>query len=377
VIKDTAGIRKLKIAIIGSKGFPVVYGGYETFVSELALRLVARGHEVTIYCHRSLFIVRPSMFEDIKLVYIPGIESKNLGQLTHSFLSTLHVIFTSNDIVFYVNSANGPFGIITRLFKKRTVINVDGLEWLRPKWKGFGAKYFYIASMLATKLFDVVVTDSERMAEIYKTEFKAKSVVITYGANLSGSTQPVLIQKYGLVPEEYYLIVGRLVPDNNASLIVQEFLQSETQKKLVVVGDVPYKDRYAESIKRIGNPRIIFTGYVKDADLLSELYANAYAYIHGHGYGGTNPTLLMALASGCCILALDNVFNREVLDGDDYGLYFNKDPQNLSRLIDFIDHHTAALEVYRAKSRDRITENYTWEKITEQYENLFESLMGK
>jgi glycosyltransferase involved in cell wall biosynthesis len=367
----------MKIAIIGTRGYPYVYSGYETFIAELAPRLVERGHTVTVYCHRELYESCPILVNGVYLKYIPSINSKILSQFTNSFLSTLDVCWRNYDLIFYVNSANGPFGIITRLFKKRTVINVDGLEWLRPKWKGFGAKYFYIASMLATKLFDVVVTDSERMAEIYKTEFKAKSVVITYGANLSGSTQPVLIQKYGLVPEEYYLIVGRLVPDNNASLIVQEFLQSETQKKLVVVGDVPYKDRYAESIKRIGNPRIIFTGYVKDADLLSELYANAYAYIHGHGYGGTNPTLLMALASGCCILALDNVFNREVLDGDDYGLYFNKDPQNLSRLIDFIDHHTAALEVYRAKSRDRITENYTWEKITEQYENLFESLMGK
>ncbi|MGA3286526.1 MAG: DUF1972 domain-containing protein [Bacteroidota bacterium] len=367
----------MKIAIIGSKGYPLVYGGYETFVSELALRLVARGHEVTIYCHRSLFIVRPSTFEDIMLVYIPGIESKTLDQVTHSFLSTLHVIFTSNEIVFYVNSVNGPFGFITKLFKKRTVINVDGLEWLRPKWKGLGAKYSYIASMLATKYFDVIVADSERMAEIYKTEFKVRSVVIAYGANLSGSYKPALIQKYDLIPEEYYLVVGRLVPDNNVSLIVQEFLSSETQKKLVIVGDVPSKDRYAQSIKQMRNPRIIFTGYVTDASLLSELYTNAYAYIHGHGYGGTNPTLLMALASGCCILALDNVFNREVLDEDEYGLYFNKDPQNLSRLIDFIDHHPAAREVYRAKSQNRIVEKYTWEKITDQYEELFESLVEK
>jgi glycosyltransferase involved in cell wall biosynthesis len=367
----------LKIAIIGSKGFPYVYGGYETFVSELALRLVARGHEVTIYCHRSLFVVRPDMFEDIRLVYIPGIESKNFGQFTHSFLSTLHAIFTSYDIVFYVNSANGPFGLLTRLFKKRTVINVDGLEWLRPKWKGLGAKYFYMASKLATKYFVVVVTDSERMAEIYQKEFGTASVVITYGENLSKSQNPELLQKYGLITDEYYLVVGRMVPDNNASIIAEGFMQSQTNRKLVIVGDVPYKDAYAESIKQIKDSRIVFTGYVRDAELLRELYCNAYAYVHGHEFGGTNPTLLMALASGCCILALDNVFNREVLNGEEHGVFFQKNSDEIAHLIDRIDHDTSTVNDYRAKSRSRIAECYTWEKITDQYEDLFRSLAKK
>jgi glycosyltransferase involved in cell wall biosynthesis len=367
----------LKIAIIGSRGFPLVYGGYESFLAELAPRLVERGHTVTVYCHRGLFKSRPIIVNGVYLKYIPSINSKILSQFTHSFLSTLHAIFQLDDIIFYVNSANGPFGLITRLFRKRTVINVDGLEWLRPKWKRWSAKYFYYASKIATKVFDVVVTDSERMAEIYRTEFKAESIVIAYGANISASQKSELIQKKGLTPGEYYLVVGRLVPDNNISLIVREFQRSETKKKLVIVGDVPNKDRYAQSIKQIEDPRIIFTGYVKNANILSELYANAYAYIHGHGYGGTNPTLLMALASGCCILALNNVFNREVLDEDEYGLYFNKDPKSLSRLIDFVDHHSVALEVYRTKSRNRIVENYTWEKITDQYEDLFRSLAKK
>ncbi len=344
-------------------------------IAELAPRLVEHGHTVTVYCHRGLYKDRPILVSGVHLKYIPSINSKTLSQITNSFLSTLHVIFTSNDIVFYVNAANGPFGILPKMFGKRTVINVDGLEWLRPKWKGLGAKYFYFASKMATMLFDVVVTDSERMAEIYRTEFKAESIVIAYGANISASQKPDLIQKYRLAPGEYYLVVGRLVPDNNAALIIQEFQHSETKKKLVVVGDVTYKDRYAQSLKQIEDPRIIFTGYVKDADMLNELYTNAYAYIHGHGYGGTNPTLLTALASGCCILALDNVFNREVLDDEEYGFYFNKEPQNLSRLIDFVDRHAAALEVYREKSRDRIADRYTWDKIIYQYESLFESLI--
>jgi glycosyltransferase involved in cell wall biosynthesis len=367
----------MNIAIIGSRGYPYVYSGYETFIAELAPRLVERGHTVTVYCHRGLFKSYPILVNGVYLKYIPSINSKTLSQLTNSFLSTLHAVFQSNDIIFYVNSANAPFGLLTKLFRKKTVINVDGLEWLRPKWKGLGAKYFYFASKIVNKLFDVVVTDSERMDEIYRTEFNTRSVVIAYGANISSSQKPELIEKNGLTPGEYYLIVGRLVPDNNASIIIQEFLCSETKKKLVIVGDVPYKDRYAQSIKQIKDPRIIFTGYIENGDLLNELYTNAYAYIHGHGYGGTNPALLMALASGCCILALDNVFNREVLDGEEYGLYFDKDPQSLSRLIDFVERHTAAMENYRAKSRNRIEECYTWKRITNQYEDLFKYLIEK
>jgi glycosyltransferase involved in cell wall biosynthesis len=364
----------MNIAIIGTRGYPYVYGGYETLVSELAPRLIKRGHTITVYCHRGLFSSFPKNVNGVRLRYIPSINSKTLSQFTNSFLSTIDGCCRGYDVVFYVNSANGPFGLLTKVFRKKTAINVDGLEWLRPKWKGLGAKYFYTASKLATKFFDVVVSDSERMAEIYQKEFGAASVVIAYGANLSNSQKPELLQKYGLVSGEYYLVVGRMVPDNNASIIADGFKQSQTKRKLVIVGDVPYKDAYADSVKQIKDSRIVFTGYVRDAELLQELYCNAYAYIHGHEFGGTSPALLKALASGCCVLALDTVFNREVLKGEEHGIFFQKDSGELARLIDRIDHDTSTLNDYRAKSRNRIAERYTWEKITDQYEDLFKSL---
>jgi glycosyltransferase involved in cell wall biosynthesis len=367
----------MKIAIIGARGYPYVYSGYETFIAELAPKLVERGHNVIVYCHRGLFRSYPKIVNGIHIRYIPSINSKTLSQFTNSFLSTVDACCRGNDIIFYVNSANGPFGLITRLFKKRTVINVDGLEWLRPKWKGLGAKYFYFASKMATKMFDVVVTDSERMAEIYKNEFGAQSKVIAYGANIAHSTQPKLIESVGLVSGQYYLVVGRLIPDNNAEVIVRSFEKSQSSRKLVIVGDVPYQDAYAERVRKTTDRRILFPGYVRDSDLLRELYCNCYAYIHGHEFGGTNPALLMALASGCCILALDTVFNREVLNGDEHGIFFQKETGEITRLIDRMDHDTSTLIDYRAKSRSRITEHYTWEKITDQYEGLFKSLVGK
>jgi len=366
----------MNISIIGSRGYPYVYSGYETFVSELCDKLIAKKHEVTVYCHRGLFANHPKKINDVRLVYIPAIEKKSLSQFSHSLLSTIHVVFRRDvDIVLYVNSANGPFGLLTTIMRKKTAINVDGLEWLRPKWKGLGSKYFYFASWLSTKLFDVVIADSSSMAEIYKKEFNSPSVTIAYGEKPTYSSKPELVKELGLVPGEYYLIVGRLIPDNNGDIIVREFERCSSAKKLVILGDVPYKDAYADAIRKTKDMRIIFPGYIKDQDVLRELYCNAFAYIHGHEFGGTNPSLLKALASGNCILALDTVFSREVLDGTNYGMYFTKNNNSLKNVVEYCELHQKEVEVYRAKARERIEQQYTWDKIADQYERLFESMV--
>lgn len=241
----------MKIAIIGSRGYPYVYSGYETFLKEISERLVQKGIEVTVYCHKNLFKEYPSQINGINLVYIMTIEKKSLSQFLHSLQSIVHASLNDFDIILVVNSANGPFGLLTRLFRKKAAINVDGLEWLRPKWKGLGSKYFYWASKLSTKFYDAIINDSYIMADVYKKEFNVSSSVIAYGANIRYSQNPKLIQKWNLNLNDYYLVVGRLIPDNNSELIVREFIKSTSPKKLVIVGDVPYKDKYAESIKKI------------------------------------------------------------------------------------------------------------------------------
>ncbi len=364
----------MKIAIIGSRGYPYVYSGYETFVKELVERLVKRDYDITIYCHKNLFKSFPKRVNGVNLVYIPTIEKKSLSQLVHSAQSITHACLKDFDIILVVNSANGPFGLITRLFGKKTAINVDGLEWLRPKWKGLGARYFYWASRIATKLYDVIITDSDEMQKVYEREFGAKSTVIAYGANIRESTHPDLISQWGLQQQGYYLIVGRLIPDNNADLIVREFVASSSTKKLVIVGDVPYSDAYASAIKSTQDHRLIFTGYVNDQNVLAELYHNSFAYFHGHEFGGTNPTMLKALAYGCAICALDTVFNREMLHNDEYGLFFSKIKNSLATLIHRMEAEPDTLLAYKKKSRVRITENYTWEKITDQYDDLFKGM---
>ena len=365
----------MKVAFIGTRGYPYVYSGYETFIKELCERLVERNVEVTVYCHRNLFKSKPPVVNGIKLKYLWTVETKSLSQLLHSVQAIIHACFSDADIIFAVNSANGPFGIIARLFGKTTAINVDGLEWLRPKWKGLGAKYFYWASKMSTKFFDHIVNDSAAMREVYLQEFQKDSTVIAYGANQRFSQDSSLISEWELTSYDYYLIVGRLIPDNNADVILREFIKTSSTKKLVIVGDVPYADSYATQIKEVDDPRVVFTGYVTDPNKLAELYHHCYVYFHGHEFGGTNPTLLKALAYGCAIMALDTVFTREVLDDGRFGVFFSKENGHLARVIMDMEKDDSKFKELREVSRKRIEECYTWENITDQYLDLFRRIM--
>ena len=302
--------KKINISIIGTRGYPYVYSGYETFVKQLSERLVHKDCNVTVYCHKGLFEIKPKEIKGIKLVYIPTIETKILSQPIHSFLSIIHACFSNTDVLLVVNSANGPFGLLTKLFRIPTAINVDGLEWLRPKWKGLGSIYFKWASRMATLFYDQIINDSDEMRKVYLDLFKRDSKVIAYGADIRKSKNSKLITTWDIKQREYYLVVGRLIPDNNADLIIKGFLKSSSKKTLVIVGDVPYKDSYASDLKKINDKRLIFTGYVKDQNVLAELYHNCYVYVHGHEFGGTNPTMIKAMAYGSAILALNTVFNH-------------------------------------------------------------------
>lgn len=371
------GGKILKVAILGSKGYPYVYGGYETLVKELGERLQAKGVEVRVYCHRSLFSQRPEEVNGIKLVYVPAIETKSFTQLTHSFLSMLHACFSDVDVIFVVNSGNGPFGLISKIFGKPTSINVDGLEWLRPKWKGLGAKYFKWASRMATRFYDQIINDSEEMKRVYQEMFGVDSKVIAYGANPAYEADKSLIQSWGLTPRSYYLIVGRLVPDNNADLIIEGFLKSGTDRKLVVVGDVPFQDSYATRLKNMEDDRLLFTGYVKDPESLKALYFNCYAYFHGHEYGGTNPAMLKALGYGCAILALETPFNREMLQDGKHGWFFKKEKGAVAQIIEKAEQNPKDLDHLRDTARSGLVQRYQWDYVADQYLEIFSVLDSK
>jgi glycosyltransferase involved in cell wall biosynthesis len=367
----------LKISIIGSRGYPYVYSGYETLVKNIGERMVAKEVQVTVYCHSYLFDQKPKQLNGINLKYIPTIKSKSLSQPIHSFLAFWHAAFSNADVVLVLNVSNGPFGIITRLFKKPTLINVDGLEWMRPKWKGFGAIYFKWAAKMAVKWMDLIVTDAIAMQTIYKNEFNAESVVITYGADSNKGASESLLNKWQLQSQDYYLIVGRMIPDNNSDIIIEGFINSSSTKKLVIVGDVPYQDAYATKIKSYQDDRLVFTGYITNGDELASLYKYCFAYMHGHEFGGTNPTLLKAMANGCAIGAIDTIFSREVLQNDQFGTYFKKDIYALSNWFQWAEANTEKLSALRLIVSNGLNEKYDWDLVTDLYLYHLKALVNK
>ena len=361
--------KKLKIAIVGSRGYPYVYSGYETLVKELSERLIESGNEVTVYCHRKLFNEKPKKVNGINLVYTPSLNSKIFSQLYNSFFSFIHVCFSKNDVVLVLNSANGPFGLLTKLFGKKTCINVDGLEWLRPKWKGLGSFYFRFSSKLATILFDEIITDSIEMNKVYNQKFSKKSTVITYGPTMIVNKNSKVLEKFDLKKKKYYLVVGRLIPDNNSKSIIEGFIKSNSKKSIVIVGDVPYVDSYARDVKSLNSSKVIFTGYINDQVDLTALYKNCFGYIHGHQYGGTNPTMVNALYLNCQIIALDTVFNREMLMNKN-SIMFNKN-SIAEKINEFENKYN---ELHKKNNNYKFPIKYDWNFIKNQYLNIFYNL---
>lgn len=365
----------MRIAILGTRGIPSGYSGYETFAEEVGRRLVERGHEVTVYCRRAIFRERPAAYLGMKMLYLPSIQSKSLGTFTHTFLSASHLAFRRADVAVFVNVANSPFCLITKLAGIKTALNVDGLEWLRPKWGPLGQRYFRTAARIARFTTHELITDAERMKEIYLEEFKAGSTMIAYGANIMTSSRPELLEPLGLKKGGYFFTACRLVPDNNVELLIEAFLRIDATKEYAIAGGTPYASPYVDRLKEMANGRVKFLGHIDDQDLIRELHCNAFAYLHGHQYGGTNPTLLKALAFGNCILALNTAFNREVLG--DYGLFFEKDVSDAERrLHEVLEHPEIQVELAR-KAPDRIREKYTWDIITDQYEALCQRLLDR
>lgn len=371
----------MKIAIIGIRGLPSTYSGYETFIGELAPRLQQRGHDVTIYCRKSLFKERPAEYQGMRMRYLPSVEHKFLSTLSHTALSIMDASLRDFDLVFVVNAANGLFGIVPRLFGKRCVLNVDGMEWLRPKWNSLARNFFKTSARLGTKFYNEIVTDADEMHRLYAAEFGIDSEYIAYGANIESSEHPEWIDEYGVEPRSYYLIASRLIPDNNADLIVQGFVESGSKRSLLIAGGADYAGNtveraFIDRLKELSNDRVRFTGHISKPGHIKELHCNCFGYIHGHQFGGINPSILKALGFGNLVIALDTPFNSEVLDRGKYGLLYEKNVQSLVEQIRYAETNEAAVVKYRRLAPERIRERFTWEQITHQYHDLFERIVA-
>lgn len=368
-------VRPMRIAVLGCRGIPSTYSGYETFIGELAPRLAAKGHEVTVYCRRVLFRQRPSSYRGVALRYLPSLETKNFGTLSHTLLSVLDAVFRKYDLLFFVNPGNGFHCLLPWLIGQKTAMNMNGVEWKRGKWGPIARNYFKAAARAAAFFCGEIVNDSREMQRIYLRDFKTSSVYIPYGAHIQTSRNPELLAEFGVRARQYYLVASRLAPETLPDLIAEAYSGVRTDRPLLIAGQPNYRSPLVERMRKLSDPRVRLLGHVSSPDLFRELKCNCYAYIHGHSVGGTNPSLLEILGAGGCVLAVDVPFNREVIG--ESGLYFEKNIEDLRQKIQFLEDNPQAVEEFRRRAPGRIREAYTWEMVADQYEHLFSKMVSR
>jgi glycosyltransferase involved in cell wall biosynthesis len=364
----------MNIALIGTRGVPANYGGFETCVEELGKRLAERGHEVTVYCRDSYYDQKLTTYLGMRLKYLPNLKRKSLDTLSHTFLSILDAVRQPYDVLMVFNAANSPTLFLPRILGKKIAINTDGLEWKRGKWGMVARNYYKMSEWLSTKLAHRIVADSTGIQDYYRERYGVDSTYIAYGAYISQSSKPELLNTLGLSAGEYFLQITRFEPENNPLLTIDAYNRIRTDKKLVIVGGVPYESEYSRQIKAQAGSNILLPGPIYDKALLNELWCNCYAYVHGNEVGGTNPALLQTMASGCFTMAIDVPFSHDVLR--DGGVYFAKDADDLASKMCWSLEHSAELPGFKQRALARIRSHYCWEKVTDGYEQLFQELIA-
>jgi len=363
----------MRIAIMGIRGIPANYGGFETFAEELAPRLVQKGHDVTVYGRSNSVDYNADYFKGVRLVILPTISHKYLDTVVHTFLCAVHALKARYDVVLVCNSANAYCSFLPRLVGTPVAINVDGLEWQRSKWNRLGRWFYLMSEWLSTFMANEIVTDAIGIQKYYLKKFKKESTFIPYGAPTGRIATQDVLTEFNLKPKEYILYVSRLEPENNAHLVVKAFEKVKTELKCVIVGDAPYNNDYIRELKQTTDPRIIFTGYVFGQGY-RELQSNAYFYVQATEVGGTHPALLEGMGHGNCVLANDVPEHREVLA--DTGMYFKGSNGELSEKMQFLIDNPREVKALGEKAVERIEQQYSWRKVTDDYEALFKRMVA-
>lgn len=357
--------------MIGTRGVPAAYGGFETAVEEIGSRLAERGHGVTVYCRTTSGAGPvPRQHLGMDLVHLPAVRHKAVETLSHTAASVLHVAtHRPPDAAFVFNAANAPFIPWLRFRGIPTAVHVDGLEWQRGKWGPTGKRYYRWAEDFSVRMADALIADAQGIVDYYRREFDIPTDLITYGARILRDAPTDRLAELDLRPGGYHLVVARFEPENHVDVIIDGYLGSSARLPLVVVGSAPYAAEYTNRIaeRAASDPRIRMLGGLWDQAQLDQLYAHAVTYLHGHSVGGTNPSLLRAMGAGTAVIAWDVVFNREVLGTG--GVYFGSSFA-LSPLIEDAElspHHTVELgDALRCRAEQR----YDWDTVTDGYEAL-------
>ncbi len=363
----------MRIVIFGARGIPAKWGGFDTFVTNLAPRLVQKGHDVIVFCQPKYSDkTRPAWYKGVRLIYLPTIYGKTTETFVHELLSSLYALFILKKFdIYYILGCRSAIVYLPHFLLRRTlIINTDGLDWTRRKW-GFIARNFLKWNYaVARKIGYYLVSDSKELKIFYKENYGIETAFLTNGGEIVTEKDKSVLGKYGLKPNDYFLVACRIEPENNIDIIIREFENTTITKKLVIAGGANYKSDYLKKLMETHDKRVIFLGPVYEEGHIEQIHLHAFAYIHGHEVGGTNPSLLKAMACGNIILANDVKFNREVLN--DHGILWNKENGSLqSVLIQVSEEYAKYKKVLPKACIQRIQHYYTWDKVGEDHELFF------
>jgi glycosyltransferase involved in cell wall biosynthesis len=364
----------MKIAILGTRGIPARYGGFETLAEQLSARLAALGHEVTVYCRRPFTKPDDVVAPGVRRVILPTISSKHFDTAFHTLLSLIHVCFTEADVVFICNVANGPLAWIPRIVGKPTALNVDGLDRKRKKWNLIGRSSLYLCELFSAFTPTRVVTDSRIMEEYYWRHYRRRSTFIAYGAEVpanDGESMPAT-RPPDLPAKRFILYVSRLEPENNPELLLEAYRRVQTDWPLVIVGGNAYGAAYVEHLKSLADRRVIFLGSVYGNGYW-QLLRDAGLYVFACEVGGVHPALIEAMAAQMPVLYLDTPENRET--AGDGGMPFRADSADLASGISRLLADAKLRKELGRKARERASCVFGWEETTQKYEFLFSELI--
>jgi len=361
----------MKIAILGTRGIPNNYGGFEQFAEYLAVGLAQRGHEITVY-NASFHEYKLDEFKRVKISKIFSPE-KLIGasaNFIYDFLCLQHALEKDFDIIYELGyHSNAPSYYLIKKISPLIITNMDGLEWKRSKWSLITRKLIRKLEKIAVEKSNYLISDNQAIQDYYKKTFVKDSYYIPYGADIPKEFDEHILSCYNLHPHNYFLIIARLEPENNIEMILDGFVQSKDSRVFFVVGNKDTKyGRFLQ--KKYNYKNICFAGAIYNKYHLDNLRHFAFIYFHGHSVGGTNPSLLEAMAAGVLISAHDNPFNKSVLGEN--ALYFTNSTDISHIIINMPDKDFIS---YITTNKDNIQENYSWDKIIADYENLFTYLL--
>lgn len=362
----------MKIAILGTRGIPARYGGFETLADQLSARLAAREHQVTVYCRKPFTRDDDTYDRRIHRVILPTISSKHFDTLFHSFISILHVMFTDVEAILICNVASSPFAWMPRVVGKPTALNVDGLDRKRRKWNFIGQSFLHFCELLSPFTPTRLVTDARAVQEYFRRRYRKESEMIAYGAEPPARSNH--LDQFGLTSRRYILYVARLEPENNPELVIQAYRKVDTDWPLVVVGGNTYKPFYVRELQALADERVRFTGAVY-GDSYWSLQQNAGVFVFAGEIGGVHPALVEAMAAGNAILYLDTPANRETVCGS--GIPFQPTAVDLSGKMARLVSSPGEISSLGSQASEAARNNYSWEKVTNQYEQLFSSMLDQ